>query len=58
VSGLGVGFTLPFRRIASLELVLPALQRRLALATIIGFCMFTALSLYGMLASNLSLRGL
>jgi hypothetical protein len=58
VSGLGVGFTLPFRRIASLRLVLPPLQRRLALATIIFFGVFTALSVCGMLASNLSLRGL
>jgi hypothetical protein len=58
VSGLGVGFTLPFRHIASLRQVLPPLQRRLALATIIYFCIFTALSAYGMLASNLSLKGL
>jgi len=58
VSGLGVGFTLPFRHIASLRLVLPPLQRRLALATIVYFCIFTALSVYGMLASNLSLKGL
>jgi hypothetical protein len=58
VSGLGVGFTLPFRHIASLRQVLPPLQRRLALATIISFCIFTALSVYGMLASNLSLKGL
>ena len=56
VSGLGVGFTLPFRRIASLGLVLPPLQRRLALATIIFFCVFTALSAYGILASNLSMK--
>ena len=31
---------------------------RLALATIVYFCIFTALSVYGMLASNLSLKGL
>ena len=51
-------FTLPFRHIASLRHALPPLQRRLALATIIFFCVFTALSAYGILASNLSLKGL
>ena len=58
VSGLGVGFTLPFRQIASLRQVLPPFQRRLSLVTLILFCIFTTLCVYGMLTSNLSLRDL
>jgi hypothetical protein len=55
VCGLGVGSTLPYRHIASLRQVLPRLQQRLTLASIILFGLFTAMSVYGMLTSNLSL---
>jgi hypothetical protein len=56
VTGLGVGATLPYRQIASLSTVLPRLQRRLALTALIFFFVFAALSIYGILASNLSLK--
>jgi hypothetical protein len=57
VAGLGVGATLPYRKIASLSEVLPPLQQRLALTALICFFAFTALSVCGILASNLSLKG-
>jgi hypothetical protein len=57
VAGLGVGATLPFRQIASLSEVLPSLQRRLTLIAISCFFAFTALSVFGILGSNLSLKG-
>ncbi len=58
VAGLGVGATLPYRQVPSLKVALPALQRRLALAGLIAFLCFTALSVYGVLSSNLSLARL
>jgi hypothetical protein len=58
VAGLGVGATLPYRHLASLKVALPALQRQLALAALISFLCFTALSVYGILSSNLSIERL
>ena len=57
VAGLGIGATLPYRQTASLKVVLPALHRKLALIVLISFLCFTALSVYGILSSNLSLEG-
>jgi hypothetical protein len=57
VAGLGVGATLPFRRVASLKEVLPAFQRRLAFIAMVSFTLFLMISVHGMLTSSLSLKG-
>ncbi len=57
VAGLGVGATLPYRQILSLKQDLPPLQRRLAMIAMISFAVFAAISGFGMLTSNLSLKG-
>jgi hypothetical protein len=55
VSGLGVGAIMPFRNIASLAEVIPRIQRRLALISILSFCAFMLITGYGIVFSNLSL---
>jgi hypothetical protein len=57
VSGLGVGVTMPFRGIVSLRDVLPRIQRELCLASLISYTVFLAIVLYGVIFSNLTLRG-
>lgn len=55
VSGLGVGVTMPFRKIPSLAQVLPRIQRRLCLSSLLSYGIFLAISLWGMAVSNLRL---
>ncbi|MBI5591176.1 MAG: hypothetical protein HY881_11910 [Deltaproteobacteria bacterium] len=55
VSGLGVGAIMPFRKIDSLAEVLPPIQRRLALISILSHAAFILISGYGILFSHLSL---
>ncbi len=55
VSGLGIGATLPFRKINSLIEVLPRIQRKLALVSMLSYGTFMLISGYGILFSNLSL---
>jgi hypothetical protein len=55
VAGLGVGATLPYRQIASLNDVLPKFQRRLAIIAMVSFTLFLVISIHGMLTSSLSL---
>jgi hypothetical protein len=57
VAGMGIGATLPYRKITSLREVLPHLQRRLVLTALVCFFAFTVISVYGVLVSNLSLKG-
>lgn len=55
VSGLGIGVLLPFRKIASLRDVVPRLQKRLALISILSNSVLALISGYGVLFSNLSM---
>lgn len=55
VSGLGVGVINPFRTIASLRDVIPPIQKRLALISILANSVFIFTAGYGILSSNLSM---
>jgi len=55
IAGLGAGALLPFRNRPSLAAVLPGILRRLALATLVCYGLFTALTIYLVMASNLKL---
>ena len=57
ISGMGVGVLMPFRTIKSLSEVLPSIQRRLTIASLILFILFTAVVTYGMVFSGLILEG-
>ncbi len=56
VSGLGVGALMPYGRIGSLSLVLPALQKRLAATCLIAYLAFAALSTWRIVATDFTLR--
>jgi hypothetical protein len=53
VAGAGVALLQPFRRVPSLAGPLPPLQRRLALASLLGLGLFAALSAWQVAASGL-----
>jgi hypothetical protein len=55
VSGMGVGVLMPFRKIESLTLIIPAIQRKLAFIAVVLFLIFTALVTYRIVFSNLVL---
>ncbi len=57
VAGMGVGLLMPFRQIRSLEAVIPSIQRKLTLMSMILFVLFASISTYQMLVSNLVLEG-
>jgi hypothetical protein len=55
LGGMGAGLLTPFRSRKSLAECLPALQSRLALASILGFGLFTLIAVYQVITSNLVL---
>ena len=55
VSGLGVGSLMPLRRIPSIREVLPRIQKRLALISILSYSAFVAIAGYGIVFSNLTM---
>jgi len=57
ISGMGVGVLMPFRNIKSLTGILPSIQRRLALISVILFLAFAALVTLRMIFSGLILEG-
>jgi hypothetical protein len=57
ISGMGVGILTPFRSMKSLSAILPSIQRRLTIASLILFILFTAIVTYGMVFSGLILEG-
>ncbi|HEX9006774.1 MAG TPA: hypothetical protein VF889_05740 [Bacteroidota bacterium] len=57
VAGMGTGALTPFRKRPSMVRVIPQLQRRLTLVTLLLYGLFTALASYQMLASPLRLGG-
>jgi hypothetical protein len=57
ITGAGVGVIDRFRNIASLQEVLPVMQKRLCLISMICYSIFTALAAYPMLFSGFTLMG-
>jgi hypothetical protein len=57
VFGLGVGAIMPFRNIESLKSVLPRVQRNLTVMSLASYGLFMLIVAYGILFSNLTLRG-
>lgn len=56
ITGMGTGVINPFRGIASLQLVIPAVQKRLALISIIATSVFVSMAGWNVLFSNLSME--
>ena len=57
ISGMGVGVLMPFRKIESLSKIVPSTQRKLALAAVILFFVFTAIVTYRMVFTGFILEG-
>jgi len=57
VCGLGVGILMPFRSVQSLRDVLPSIQKRLALVSLILILLFAAMITYRMVFSDFRLEG-
>lgn len=57
ITGMGVGVLMPFRHIGSLLEIVPSIQRKLALASIILFLIFAAMVTYGIISSDFILEG-
>jgi hypothetical protein len=57
ISGMGVGVLMPFRNRKSLSEVLPSIQRKLGIASLVLFILFTAIVTYTMVFSGLILEG-
>ena len=55
ICGLGVGILNPFRRVESLAAVVPAFQRKLAVAAVVFLLVFAAIVVYELAVSNLIL---
>jgi hypothetical protein len=55
LAGMGVGLLMPFRRTPSLKATLPAIQKHLALTSIICYLLFTAIATYQIIFSNLKM---
>jgi len=57
ISGMGVGVLMPFKNIKSLSEILPSIQKRLTIVSLILFMIFTAMVTYKIIFSNLILEG-
>jgi hypothetical protein len=57
VTGIGVGLLMPFRNVESLSRVLPSIQRRLTLISLILYLIFAGIVFYGIVSSGLILEG-
>lgn len=57
VSGMGVGVLMPFRDRKSLAEIIPAMQKGLALVSLILFLIFTGLATYPMVFSDFIMEG-
>jgi len=56
VSGMGVGVLAPFRHVGSLTLIIPALQRRLAVVTLVLYALFMVVVTYRMVFTSFVLE--
>jgi hypothetical protein len=57
IAGVGSGILMPFRPIKSLSAIVPPLQKKLALLSLILFVLFAAMATWTILSSNLILEG-
>jgi len=57
VSGMGAGIIHPFRAVASLRQVVPRIQKRFALVSVIATLIFALITGYGILFSSLKMAG-
>ncbi len=57
VAGMGVGTLMPFRKIKSLENIIPAMMRKMTLFSVISYALFVAISTYQMVFSSFKLEG-
>jgi hypothetical protein len=55
VAGIGTGVLMPFRRTGSLSSIVPAMQRRLTLVTLVCYLLFTLATVWKMIFSALKL---
>jgi hypothetical protein len=55
LAGMGVGLLMPFRQIPSLKATLPAIQKHLALTSIIFYLLFAAIATYQIIFSPLTM---
>ena len=57
ISGTGVGMLMPFKKIESLSEIVPSIQKKLTLASLILFFIFTTIVTYRMVFSEFILEG-
>lgn len=57
VSGMGVGVLSLFRKNKSLAEIVPAVQKRLALVTVVMYLIFTAIVTYRIISADFTMRG-
>jgi hypothetical protein len=57
VCGAGTGLLMPFRKIPSLKDIIPAVQKRLALVSVVLYLMFTVLVTAQIVFSQLRMEG-
>lgn len=57
IFGMGVGLIMPFRDIKSLSEILPSIQRRLAIVSVVLYFLFTAVVTYRIVFSDFKLEG-
>lgn len=57
VFGIGTGALMPFRNVKSLTTILPSIQRRLTLLSLISLVIFLAIASYPMIFSDFKLEG-
>jgi hypothetical protein len=57
ITGAGVGVIDRFRDVSSLKAVIPRLQKRLCLTSLIGYIIFMAIAVYPMVFSDFKLQG-
>ena len=55
VAGIGVGVLMPFRKIGSLIHIIPAIQQRLTIVTLVSYFLFTLITVWKMVFSALKL---
>ena len=58
VAGIGVGVVMPFRKIKSLTEIIPAIQRRLTLTSLISYSLFMVIVAHSVIFSNLTLASI
>ena len=55
IPGMGVGVLRPFQNIESLREIMPSMQRKLTLLSLLSYTLFGAIAIYGVVFSNLKI---